>query len=233
MYRYLIFDADHTLIDFDTDEKSAFERTFSHFNAAYTEADIHRAWVLSYTVWAEHGLNDIHTEKIQKTFHEEYVNHLPDLFSRIKAELYIPASEAELTRRFLTELNAQSKVLGNALSYIKTLAEKYKICIATNGLYEMQSSRLQEFLPHTHAFFVSETLGIIKPNRAFFTGMLTALQAKADECLFIGDSLTSDVAGANTVGMDCVWFNPKAKELPEGYTVKGQIEKIEDLQKYL
>ncbi|MBO7736273.1 MAG: HAD-IA family hydrolase, partial [Clostridia bacterium] len=110
---------------------------------------------------------------------------------------------------------------------------RYKICIATNGLYEMQSSRLQEFLPHTHAFFVSETLGIIKPNRAFFTGMLTALQAKAEECLFIGDSLTSDVAGANTVGMDCVWFNPKAKQLPEGYTVKGQIEKIEDLQKYL
>lgn len=233
MYEYLIFDADHTLIDFNRDEKAAFERTFAHFGASYTEADVHRAWVLSYTVWAEHGLNDIHLEEIQRTFHEKYVSHLPYLFKRIKDGFDINASAQELSDYFLEELNATAFVLGNGLEVFKNLSKRYKTCIATNGLTVMQTARLKEFLPYAHGVFISEEFGIIKPNKSFFSGMLCRLNAKAENCLFVGDSLTSDVAGAKTVGMPCVWFNPDKKPLPKGYAPIGQIFEIEQVEKFL
>lgn len=233
MYKYLIFDADHTLVDFNADEKAAFERTFARFGASYNEEDIHRAWVLSYTVWAEEGLNDIHLDKIQRSFHQKYVAHLPLLFNRIKEGFFINATAEELADYFLKELNAQSFALGNALEVFQRLSKRYKTCIATNGLAVMQNARLKEFLPYAHAVFISEDLGIIKPNKAFFSGMLARLGVKAEECLFVGDSLASDVAGCQTVGMPCVWLNTEGRALPENYHPIGQITRIEEIEKFL
>ncbi len=232
-YDYLIFDADHTLVDFNRDEQAAFARTFRHFGAPYTAEDIRRAWVLSYTVWDEEGLNDIHKEEIRRDYHEKYVGHLRLLFARIKEGFRVDASAEELAARFLDELNAPSAVLGAGLDTFARLSRSYKTCIATNGLTVMQTARLRDFLPYAHAVFISQAVGTIKPDKAFFTGMLARLNASAAQCLFIGDSLSSDVAGCATVGMDCLWFNPDRRALPPGYAPVGQIERIEDVEKFL
>lgn len=233
MYEYIIFDADHTLIDFNSDEKAAFRTTFSHFGARYTEADVHRAWVLSYTVWAEQGLNDVHLEEVQRSFHKKYVEHLPLLFDRIKEFLHISASSEALAACFFDALIVPSKILGEGLKEFVSLSRRYKTCIATNGLAVMQTARLSEFLPYAHAVFVSETLGTIKPDVAFFTAMLSQLHAAAEDCLFVGDSLSSDVAGCAAAGINCIWFNPEERTLPPGYAPLGVISRIEDVEKFL
>lgn len=232
-YEYLIFDADHTLIDFNRDEEAAFRRTFEAFGADCTAEDIRRARVLSDTVWDEEGLNDVHSAEVRRTYHEKYVGHLPRLFSRIKEGFSVRASSEALAERFLRELNAPSVVLGEALPLFSRLSRQYKTCIATNGLTVMQTARLQAFLPYAHAVFISQEVGAVKPDRSFFAGMLSRLNASAAECLFIGDSLSSDVAGCATVGMDCLWFNPARRALPAGYAPVGQIERIEGVEDFL
>ena len=38
----------------------------------------------------------------------------------------------------------------------------------------------------------------------------------ADEVIHIGDSLSSDVKGANSLGIRALWLNRFGKEIPEG-----------------
>ena len=172
-YEYLIFDADHTLIDFNRDEEAAFRRTFEAFGAICSPEDLRRARSLSDTVWDEEGLNDVHSPEVRRTYHEKYVGHLPRLFVRIQESFPVAAPPEALAERFLSELNAPSAVLGAALSVFSRLSGRYKTCIATNGLTVMQTARLQAFLPYVHALFISQEVGAVKPDRCFFAGMLS------------------------------------------------------------
>lgn len=228
-YKYIIFDADHTLVDFNRDEVDALCRTFDAFGATYTDEDVRRAFVLSYTVWAEHRLNDIHLAEVRAIYHSEYVGHLPDLFTRIKAYLPVNATAEELSERFINELCVPSYSYKNGFDVFKALSQKYKLCIATNGLSKMQTERLSPLAPYAKRIFVSEDIGTIKPDKAFFEWMLSSLGVEAKDCLFIGDSISSDVMGCMSVGMPCIWFNPHHRATPDGL----ELDEIDDLEKLL
>ena len=45
----------------------------------------------------------------------------------------------------------------------------------------------------------------------------------------IGDSLRSDIAGANAVGMDCIWFDRRGEGFPEGVHVRAVIHDLREL----
>ena len=51
--------------------------------------------------------------------------------------------------------------------------------------------------------------------------------------LLIGDSPSSDIAGANAVGIDCVWMNPHGRTLPTGLHVSGEIRTLHELHAIL
>lgn len=229
MYDYLIFDADHTLIDFYADERAAFRRTFTRFGGKYTEEDVETARRLSDTAWAEAGLNDVHLESVQNDFHRRYFAHLPGLIARIKKVVPMPASDQEIADFFVRELYVPAISIGRAEEVFRAYSSRYKTCIATNGIADMQKIRLKAFLPYTYRLFISEELHTIKPDPAFFYAMVDNLHTDVKKCLFIGDSLTSDVAGCASVGMDCVWINPKKIPLPSGVSVKAQVDSVDDL----
>ena len=56
--------------------------------------------------------------------------------------------------------------------------------------------------------FVSEDMGVAKPDAAFFDLCLEKIGEPKASCIMIGDSLTSDMLGAKNAGMDSVWFMP-------------------------
>jgi putative hydrolase of the HAD superfamily len=56
--------------------------------------------------------------------------------------------------------------------------------------------------------FVSEVIGLYKPDIALFNHALEVVNAHATEVLMIGDSLEADVLGAKNAGIDQVYFNP-------------------------
>lgn len=233
MYRYVIFDADHTLIDFYADERAAFRRTFSHFGAKYTEEDVERARKASDEAWAAAGLNDVHLENVQAAFHRTYFCHIPSLFRRVRAFLPLDGSDEEFADYFAKELYTPAHPVGDALGVCKRLSQRYEICIATNGITAMQRARLKDFLPYTRALFVSEEMGVIKPNAAFFSGMLSKLGAAPEECLFVGDSLSSDIRGCLAAGIPCLWFNPAGLPLPDDCRGVQSVASLNELEKIL
>lgn len=65
------------------------------------------------------------------------------------------------------------------------------------------------------AVYTSEMLRLYKPHPDFYRRILEREGRTPEEALFIGDSLTDDVAGPGSVGIDAFWLNRRGEPLPE------------------
>ena len=228
-YDYLIFDADHTVIDFDADERRAFRAAFA---AAGMDADpdmVETCWAFSARNWGELGLNDVHLPELRARYHALYHTHVRDIMRFADAQYGLGAGRAQAEKVFSEALSRPAHPVEGAVETLTALRNKYRLCIATNGLAAMQAGRLSELAPLFERVFVSEEMGVVKPDPAFFAQMLRALGTTADRCLMIGDSLSSDIAGAAAAGMDSVWFNRRGAPLPAGVRVKAVISRLPQL----
>ena len=108
---------------------------------------------------------------------------------------------------------------------LDALVRKYELCVATNGMTEMQYGRLSELAKYFKGIYISEEMGVIKPLPAFFDRILEEMRVKREECLMVGDSLSSDVRGANLSGIDSCWLNRRGErnetEIKPTYEVKS------------
>ena len=144
---YLIFDADHTLIDFEADEREAFRKIFALCGRRADEDMLARCRELSVRTWDDVGLSDVDDAVIQRTYHELYRSHLPLLFSRIFREFpteMSPERAAEIFLRLVEEGGAPEKGAEKVLSVLsEATGGKYRICVATNGVYLRRHRRHQ------------------------------------------------------------------------------------------
>ena len=109
-YKYLIFDADHTLIDFAADEREAFKRIFAECGVETSGAMLDRCRWWSEKTWEDAGLSNVNDETIQRTYHDLYKSHLELLFARIFREFPpknapAPREVGELIERKISEIS--------------------------------------------------------------------------------------------------------------------------------
>lgn len=64
--------------------------------------------------------------------------------------------------------------------------------------------------------FTSEDARAYKPRSEIFLLALKSAGFDPNEVIHVGDSLSSDVAGAQAVGIQAVWLNRNSKEAPRG-----------------
>ena len=82
--------------------------------------------------------------------------------------------------------------------------------------------------------FLSEELGVEKPNIGFFEKVFSAIHPEAlSEIMIVGDSLTSDMQGGINAGIRTCWYNPCRKPLPDGYPVDHIIHDLHELENLL
>ncbi|MBE5753141.1 MAG: HAD family hydrolase [Clostridiales bacterium] len=234
-YKNLIFDADHTLINYTADERDALKRIFEEIGLKFSDKMLDRCCYLSEFTWTETGLYDVKNERIQREYHNLYKTHLDLLFTRIFTEFpcsFSPIRAGELLLKYLKDGTNSISHAEETIKKLKT-EKGYNIYIATNGLIDIQVGRLKRFAPYLDGLFISEELKEIKPNPLFFKKILERLNCTVKECLMIGDSLLSDIAGADGVGMDSCWFNPKSKENQSGTKPRYEIKDLTDLLQIL
>ena len=51
-----------------------------------------------------------------------------------------------------------------------------------------------------------------------------------ENALLIGDSLSSDIQGANNAGLDCCWFNPQGLPRSEGLRIDYEVRTLEAIR---
>ena len=85
-------------------------------------------------------------------------------------------------------------------------------------------------LPDRFRFVVfSQDVGVEKPNAEVFLKACKQAGCAASELMHVGDSLESDVAGANGVGAVSVWLNRQAKQNDSGIVPDQEIRSLTEL----
>lgn len=239
-YECLIFDADHTLLDYLADERSAFVALYDELGINPTDELLAFSRHASESTWTEAGMYNVHDEGVQKRYHQVYREHVEGIFEKVFARFGKPqkgVTAKEAGEKFLRYLERRANLMPNAEQALATLSQKtggkYVVCIATNGITPIQEGRLQDLQKYAHATYISEAVGAIKPLPAFFEKLISERGVSPSRCLMIGDSLSSDVAGAKAVGMDSCWFNPQNAENDTPFCPDYQIKDLRELLKFL
>lgn len=232
-YEHLIFDADHTLLDYISDELAAFRALYTELGLPLSSELLSESRLQSETVWTQAGLYDVHTERIQREYHALYRSHVTGIFENVFRKYPCAADPVKAGARFLELLREGGRLFPEAEGVLRALSRKtggkYAISIATNGLSCIQNGRLSALSGYVDGIFVSEALGSIKPLPDFFEKILRRLAVPAAKCLMIGDSLSSDIAGAKGAGIDSCWYNPRGAANPTEYEPDYEIGSLSEL----
>jgi len=220
-YRWLLFDADGTLFDYDRAEAQALRLTFEaaghDFRPAYAEA--YRR--INATMWRELELGQISPERLRTR-----------RFALLFEEAGLDLDPEEFGRAYLRNLALGTDLVDGAEETVRALHGRVGLALITNGLQEVQRPRLagSSIGGCFDAVVISEEVGAAKPDPAIFQVALARMgHPRRDEVLMVGDSLTSDVAGANRAGIDVCWFNPTGLPLPPGLEARYQIRDLSEL----
>jgi 2-haloacid dehalogenase len=203
-YKYLLFDIDDTILDFQKAEYNAFLMLLNDYNIEFKEEYYEVYRKENHRLWKEYELGNIKR-------HEIFDNRMIPLFNYLK----INDDPKKASYRFLEYLSKGAYLIGNSYKVLERLSKKYKLYIISNGEPSVQYPRIKEvgIDKFFSKIFISEEIGYSKPNKEFFTYIENnILGFNKEEAIVIGDSLTSDIKGAINYGIDCCWFNPNDKE---------------------
>ena len=200
-YIFLLFDLDHTLLDFDAAEDVA----LSHLLKEEGVEDI-QAYKDYYVPMNKALWKDLELKKITK---QELVN---TRFAKLFAHFGIEKDGAYLAERYQFFLSKQGQIFPGVEDLLKELIHQgYELYAATNGITAIQTGRLEQsgIAPFFKEIFISEQLHTQKPDAAFYEKIGTRIpNFDKNHTLMIGDSLSADIQGGNNAGIDTIWYNP-------------------------
>ena len=202
-YTTVLFDADGTLLDFSRSEDEAVRQTM---RLAGIEPD--DAKVATYS-----KIND----GLWKMLERKEIEKSVLLYRRFElfCEHYGYTADAhKMATDYMELLSQKGYLLDGAHRLLLSLHGKVKMYIITNGVDFIQRRRyagsgISELFD---GIFISGELGFEKPDPKYFECVEQSIgKLSKERTIVIGDSLTSDIKGANNYGLDSCWYNPKAK----------------------
>ena len=200
-YKFLLFDLDHTLLDFDAAEDIALTHLLKE--EGVEEIQVYKDYYvpMNKALW-----KNLEQKKISK---QELVN---TRFSRLFAHFGVVKDGAYLAERYQFFLSKHGQIFPGVEDLLKNLIHQgYELYAATNGITTIQAGRLEQsgIATFFKEIFISEQLHTQKPDAAFYE-KIGARISNFDKkyALMIGDSLSADIQGGNNAGIDTIWYNP-------------------------
>ncbi|HEM6082843.1 TPA: YjjG family noncanonical pyrimidine nucleotidase [Streptococcus suis] len=204
-YHHILFDLDHTLLDFNLGEEVALTQFLESMQVEDIEAfkEVYRP--LNQGMW-----KDLEKGLITK---KELID---TRFFKTFAHFGREVDGQEMALRYQEFIGQQGQIFEGADRLLQELVDRgYKLYAATNGVTYIQENRLlnSPILPYFEQVFISEKMGTQKPLADFYEKIAEQIGClDMSQFLMIGDSLTADIQGANNAGMDSVWYNPNKLE---------------------
>lgn len=202
-YKYLLWDIDGTILDFESAEKAAIKTLFERFNLGECSDEmIERYSKINRKYWQMLERGEMSKEKI-------LVERFVEFFSKEGMDAGISDS---FNREYQLALGDTIVFCDDAMDIIKEQKKEFEIVLVTNGTAvaqkkKLEKSGLQDIVNH---IFISEIVGYEKPDINFFKKVISEVGINdLSEVLIIGDSLTSDIQGGYNAGIDTCWYNPK------------------------
>jgi putative hydrolase of the HAD superfamily len=119
------------------------------------------------------------------------------------------ASADVLNTMYLKERRRPPPFFPETEAVLGGIKGKYKLALLTNGPADVQREKLKlsDLGRYFDSIVISGEVGIGKPDPGIFGIALDVLSATPDETVMVGNSLRSDVAGAQAAGIRAVWVN--------------------------
>jgi 2-haloacid dehalogenase len=220
-YKWLLFDADNTLFDYDRAEAAALRGAMEQFGVPLTHDRLATYQRINKQLWQalEKGLITPEVLGVRR-------------FELLFAELRLDLPPRNFSAAYLKQLATCSELIDGAAEILQALQTRYRLAIVTNGLKAVQRSRLacSPIRDYIAEMVISEEVGATKPDQASFDAAFERMgnPLKA-EALMIGDSLTSDMAGGYRYGIDTCWYNPTNQSHSTDLEITYQIKHLGEL----
>lgn len=195
-YKYILCDADDTLLDFAEAERRAFKESLSEFGVTFTDEIYDRYHVINDNYWKLLELGQTTREKLK-------VARFATLFS--ETGILDESSAGDFAVAYVKNLSHHCVIFPGVLETLSKLCEKYDIYIITNGLSVSQHGRLDNspIMNYAKGMYISEEIGHAKPSKEYFDYVLSAIgDTDLTKYIVVGDSPTSDIKGAVSYGLD-------------------------------
>lgn len=221
MISFVLLDLDDTLLDFHRAEAAALRRALRKMGLDPTEEVISL-----YSAINKHHWELLEEKKITRP--ELLIRRFEVLYDRLGLNL----SGAETQKYYGKFLGEGHFFIPGAEALLEALRGKYRLFLVSNGNIPVQNSRLDSagIRGYFENIFISEAVGVNKPERAFFDHCFAAIGGFVpEEAIIVGDSLTSDIRGGLNAGIRTCWFNPTGAPGRQDIVPHHQIRALEEL----
>ncbi|MBQ3911343.1 MAG: YjjG family noncanonical pyrimidine nucleotidase [Lachnospiraceae bacterium] len=223
MIKTVLWDVDGTLLDFNAAERAAIRTLFAEFGLGEcSEEMLARYSKINISFWERLERNEITKPEVLRGRFEQFFGEYG-----IDVSLAVPFNE-----RYQMTLGDTIVFLDNSAEIVKSLMGKVRQYVVSNGTVAAQTKKLDrsKLGGMMDGIFLSEKLGVEKPNRAFFDRVFDEIgPCDLAEVLIVGDSLTSDIRGGMNAGIRTCWYNPAGKPVPEGYRIDYVISDLGEI----
>jgi HAD superfamily hydrolase (TIGR01549 family) len=130
-----------------------------------------------------------------------------------------PDLAERLSLAHMTHLASMTVLPEGHAAVLRELGSRYGLGLVSNFDHAPTARRV--LANHGIAGFfdvivISDEFGRRKPHPAIFEAALHGMGARADQALFVGDSVSDDVIGAHNAQLAMVWLNANGEPLPPG-----------------
>ena len=228
-YKHIFIDLDKTLWDFEKNSLETFREIYVKHDLAGRGIRDLDLLLVEYTrindmLWGFYRKNQIKKEvlnirRFDMTLNEFGVNDL--ILATHIAEDYVNLSPMK------------NNLFPEAREALEYLMGSCPLHIITNGFEEVQQKKLDvsDLRKYFTTITTSEEAGVKKPEPWIFELALKKAGAHPGKSLMIGDDLLVDIAGARSMGMDTMFFNPS--HIPHQNDVTFEIHSWKDVHTYL
>lgn len=220
-YKWILFDADGTLFDYDRAESTALAAAFEdnglHFSPGYL--GVYR--LVNSQIWRDYEQGRITQERLRTR-----------RFELLFAEIGVEADSRVFSERYLLHLSRGTFLVEGARNLVEQLRGRMGLLLITNGLTDVQRPRLANSAigDAFDLIVISEEEGVAKPDNRIFDICFERMGwPQKREVLMVGDSLTSDIKGGSNYSIDTCWFNPNRQPAPPDLSITYEIQRLEQL----
>ncbi len=221
MYKAILWDVDGTLLNFLKSENAAIKECFRHFGLPECTDEM-------VAVYSE--INEGYWKLLERgeiTKPELFTSRFRDFFAKIG----VSCDESQFNSLYQRTLGSHVFPNDNSIELVKSLKGRVRQYAVTNGSAVAQERKLRvsgldELFDE---IFISDKVGAEKPTVEFFDRVFAQIPEGREDAIIVGDSLTSDIRGANNAGIACCWYCPERLEPPSDLRIDYTITDLNQI----
>ncbi|WP_169891230.1 HAD family hydrolase [Litchfieldia alkalitelluris] len=222
----VFFDLDDTLHDHQKPFSDTMERCFPDFSKDQSVTELYKKLRhYSDIYWVNYTNNKMSLEELRI---KRIISALKDFsynISRSQAAKF--QGEYDVALQQISLFKDVPQILNSLKS------NGFQIGLITNGPVQHQKNKIKALglvqYFSTECIFISDEVGIAKPDPRLFELAAQKLSLSANEVLYVGDTWINDIIGPSKAGWNTVWFNHRMREPETDHKPMKEIKSLSSL----